>query len=78
MQHLHLPDKCEVMIRISYENLDLITWINLRHRHIDTVIEAFTIIMILHGVGQEGFDGSGRRSCKCNYVDFYKEAQLPC
>ena len=49
VQHLHLPDKCEVMIRTSYENLDLITWINLRHRHIDTVIEAFTIYTILHG-----------------------------
>ena len=27
---------------------------------------------------QGGFDGSGRQSCKCNYVDFYKEARPPC
>ena len=29
-------------------------------------------------VMQGGFDGSGRRSCKCNYVDFYSEARPPC
>ena len=27
---------------------------------------------------QGDYDGSGRRSCKCNYVDFYKWALPPC
>ena len=26
---------------------------------------------------QGGFDGRGKRSCKCNYVDFYKDARPP-
>ena len=25
-----------------------------------------------------GYDGRGQRSCKCNYVDFYKDARPPC
>ena len=32
----------------------------------------------MRSVEQGGFDGSGRRSCKCIYVDFYKEARPPC
>ena len=27
---------------------------------------------------QGGFDGRRQRSCKCNYVDFYKKARPPC
>ena len=54
VQHLHLSDKCEVMMRTSYENLDIITWINMRHRHIDTAIEAFIITVILHGAETAG------------------------
>ena len=27
---------------------------------------------------QGGYDGRGQRSCKCNYVDFYKDARPPC
>ena len=26
---------------------------------------------------QGGYDGRGQRSCKCNYVDFYKDARPP-
>ena len=29
-------------------------------------------------VTQGDYDGSGQRSCKCNYVDFYKDARPPC
>ena len=27
---------------------------------------------------QGGYDGRGKRSCKYNYVDFYKDARPPC
>ena len=27
---------------------------------------------------QGDYDGSGQRSCKCNYVDFYKDARPLC
>ena len=39
-----------------------------------------TICLALFGVGsvQGGFDGRRQRSCKCNYVDFFKEARPPC
>ena len=30
------------------------------------------------GYYQGGYDGRGQRSCKCNYVDFYKDARPPC
>ena len=42
------------------------------------VVDVCFVIFMVYGGVQRDSDGSGQRSCKCNYVDFYKDARPPC
>ena len=49
-----------------------------KHGNIRICFAEILVQLLGAGLDQGGFDGSRRQSCKCNYVDFYKEARPPC
>ena len=67
---IYLPKKFCKTWSVQYSDFPIVRgsiwWVLARYNHHKCSHVA--------GSGQEGFDGSGRRSCKSNYVDFYKEA----
>ena len=77
------PVKVERLLHFNLysENCNENNWIGLIGKDLKGKVRSSGSVIgnwILRGVSQRDSDGSGQRSCKCNYVDFYKDARPPC